>query len=76
LPATGLDASFVIAERAREQVASQAGIVRRLTLSAGLASFPDHGHDAQALMRCADTALYAAKHAGRDRSERYVANGN
>jgi diguanylate cyclase (GGDEF)-like protein len=75
LPATGPDASFAIAERAREQVAAQASVGRRLTLSAGLATFPDHGHDAEALMRCADMALYAAKHAGRDRSERYAANG-
>jgi diguanylate cyclase (GGDEF)-like protein len=71
LPGSGPDASFVIAERAREQVALQARVGTRLTLSAGLASFPDDCGDAKALMRCADSALYAAKRAGRDRAERY-----
>jgi predicted signal transduction protein with EAL and GGDEF domain len=44
----------------------------RLTLSAGLASYPDDGQDAEALMRCADNALYTAKRAGRDRAARYA----
>jgi two-component system cell cycle response regulator len=70
LPGTGADASFVIAERAREQVAAQTSFDLRLTLSAGLATYPGDGQDVEALMRCADNALYAAKRAGRDRSER------
>jgi diguanylate cyclase (GGDEF)-like protein len=39
----------------------------RVTLSAGLASWPRHGRTPQELLRAADEALYAAKHAGRDR---------
>ncbi|MCM2269709.1 MAG: diguanylate cyclase [Thermoanaerobaculia bacterium] len=39
----------------------------RVTMSAGLAEFPTHGHSAQELLRAADEALYAAKNAGRDR---------
>ena len=38
-----------------------------LTVSIGLAAFPGGGNDAEAMLRAADTALYAAKHAGRDR---------
>ena len=72
LPGTGPDASFRIAERARENVANQTGVDHRLTLSAGLASYPDDGQDAEALMRCADNALYTAKRAGRDRAARYT----
>jgi diguanylate cyclase (GGDEF)-like protein/PAS domain S-box-containing protein len=33
--------------------------------SVGIAVFPEDGHDGAALMQCADTAMYAAKNAGR-----------
>ena len=39
-----------------------------LTLSAGAAPFPANGETREALIRAADTALYKAKHAGRDRT--------
>jgi diguanylate cyclase (GGDEF)-like protein len=39
----------------------------RVTLSAGVALFPDHGAEGPALLQAADSALYAAKKAGRDR---------
>ena len=38
-----------------------------ITLSIGVAIFPDHGDTADAVIRCADAALYLAKEAGRDR---------
>ncbi len=38
-----------------------------MTLSLGVAAFPQHGAAADALLRAADTALYRAKAAGRDR---------
>jgi diguanylate cyclase (GGDEF)-like protein len=38
-----------------------------ITISAGVAMFPDHGASAEALLKAADTALYRAKAAGRDR---------
>jgi diguanylate cyclase (GGDEF)-like protein len=38
-----------------------------ITISLGVAAFPDNADDADALLRCADDALYAAKQAGRDR---------
>jgi diguanylate cyclase (GGDEF)-like protein/PAS domain S-box-containing protein len=34
-------------------------------ISVGIATFPDHGEDADSLMRQADAAMYAAKHSGR-----------
>ncbi|WP_394690901.1 putative bifunctional diguanylate cyclase/phosphodiesterase [Hoeflea sp.] len=37
-----------------------------VTPSIGIASFPDHGEDAQSLMQRADLAMYAAKSAGRN----------
>lgn len=38
-----------------------------LSVSVGVASYPIHGADGEALLRAADQALYVAKRAGRDR---------
>lgn len=38
-----------------------------VTFSAGVAAYPEHGTTMQDLLRLADTALYRAKHDGRDR---------
>ncbi|MGL5194630.1 MAG: diguanylate cyclase domain-containing protein [Chroococcales cyanobacterium] len=37
-----------------------------MTLSLGVASFPQHGKTGLAVLRAADVALYQAKAAGRD----------
>jgi diguanylate cyclase (GGDEF)-like protein len=37
-----------------------------ITISLGVAVYPQHGEDPKALLRAADKALYQAKHAGRD----------
>jgi len=39
----------------------------RLTVSIGVASYPDNGSDAESLIRSADKALYNAKRGGRNR---------
>lgn len=61
-----------VAERVRERVAAHdfadaAPRAGRLSVSIGVATFPDDCADAEALVRVADAALYAAKRAGRDR---------
>jgi len=38
-----------------------------LTVSVGVATFPNHGESAGLVLHAADTALYQAKHEGRDR---------
>jgi diguanylate cyclase (GGDEF)-like protein len=40
-----------------------------ITLSMGVAEFPRHGRNGDAVIRMADEALYRAKHGGRDRVE-------
>ena len=72
LPETSLDAALRRAEDIRLAIArlgpSYAGTpLRKITASLGIALFPDHGEDTDALLRVADMALYAAKGAGRDR---------
>lgn len=47
----------------RQGIASLAPV----TVSAGIAMFPEHGADAQTLLSAADRALYRAKAEGRDR---------
>jgi diguanylate cyclase (GGDEF)-like protein len=43
------------------------GVPRTVTISAGVAAYPDHGNTRDELVQAADTALYAAKQAGRNR---------
>jgi diguanylate cyclase (GGDEF)-like protein len=61
------DVAVEVAERIRARVASQEFPGRRITVSIGLAEFPDHGQTAEEVISCADEALYAAKRAGRNK---------
>ena len=50
---------------AEQPVVTRTGL-RHVTLSAGLACWPEHGEDLDQLMHRADSALYEAKHSGRN----------
>jgi diguanylate cyclase (GGDEF)-like protein len=54
----------MMATRIRVQAGGQ--LVGQITLSIGVAVFPDHGEDQDGLLRAADRALYQAKDAGRN----------
>ena len=54
-----------VAERARAAVV-RATLSTPLTISAGIAMFPQHGQGSMGLVGAADAALYAAKQAGRN----------
>ena len=74
---------LVLAEAALESAARRAEQIREavkgicvphkdlllgpVTVSIGVAAFPDHGSDGGTLLKSADTALYQAKREGRDR---------
>jgi diguanylate cyclase (GGDEF)-like protein/putative nucleotidyltransferase with HDIG domain len=70
LPETEQHAAYLLAERLRRAV-KEPGAAELPTVSFGVASFPTHAADAEALMHAADQALYAAKAMGRDRSVIY-----
>ncbi|HTJ79420.1 MAG TPA: GGDEF domain-containing response regulator [Rariglobus sp.] len=65
--AVGMAERMVAAMRAQRIVVAD-GAELTVTLSAGVAIFPVHGAEPAALIKAADKALYAAKHAGRDRA--------
>jgi two-component system cell cycle response regulator len=72
LPFTLHDGAKVKAERICQAVASfpfefaEHQPLKKLSLSVGVASFPEHGATAEELIAAADRALYAAKRAGRN----------
>ncbi|HZE09432.1 MAG TPA: diguanylate cyclase [Gemmatimonadaceae bacterium] len=59
-----------LAEHIRARVAAKKFMGRKMTLSIGVASFPEDADSAEALISIADEALYQAKREGRDRSIR------
>jgi len=66
---SGSDYAATVAARAIEAVAHPyeiEGNSVRITVSAGVSIYPDHGEDADSLMKSADLALYEAKEAGRN----------
>jgi diguanylate cyclase (GGDEF)-like protein len=78
LPGTDLEGAFNLAERVRTgierlEIPLPEGGVLRVTASFGAASIPESADDHPSLIAGADAALYAAKRAGKNRSERAVA---
>jgi diguanylate cyclase (GGDEF)-like protein len=66
---SGVDYAATAALRAIEAVSQTydiEGTTVSITTSAGVSIYPDHGEDADTLMKCADQALYEAKAAGRN----------
>jgi two-component system cell cycle response regulator len=70
LPETPLDGGLVVAEKIRTSIASKPfgseGEAISVTVSIGVACFPQHGSTAQTLLRAGDQALYEAKGRGRN----------
>ena len=76
LPGATLKAAHERAEQVRREVdamrVAYGGIALSLTVCAGIAAYPQHGETADALLDCADRALYQAKNGGRNRCVVYA----
>ena len=70
LPDTAIADALDTAEHIRARVAAKKFNGRKMTLSIGVASFPEDADDAEAIIAVADEALYQAKREGRDRTVR------
>jgi diguanylate cyclase (GGDEF)-like protein len=71
LPQTEIDGALVVAERMRQSVEQHdfpLAAAGTITVSLGVATFPDHADDAHSLIMASDRALYEAKRLGRNRT--------
>jgi diguanylate cyclase (GGDEF)-like protein len=76
LPQTDLEGAYNLAERVREGIEAleiprlDSRGVLKVTASLGVSALPDCASSGQELIAAADAALYEAKHAGKNRTER------
>lgn len=73
LPNTGVAGAIRLAEKIRQAVASEPfrveGAELNITVSVGVAAYPEHGSSGKDLVAAADAAMYRAKAGGRNRVE-------
>jgi diguanylate cyclase (GGDEF)-like protein len=69
LPSTNLESASAVAEKLRRAFFTHvfSGVSRPITVSIGVAAFPEHGTQRDTLVHSADKALYQAKLDGRNR---------
>ncbi len=75
LPETPLAKAEELAERICNQIAEHPFAIEedeklRITASIGIATFPEHAHSSEELLKIVDSAMYAAKDAGRNQVKR------
>jgi diguanylate cyclase (GGDEF)-like protein len=77
LPKTGLQGALLLGEKIRSAVDNTPFQVDsgplHITISVGVAAYPEHGDAGKALVAAADAAMYRAKAKGRNRVEHAVA---
>jgi diguanylate cyclase (GGDEF)-like protein len=69
VPETTGENALAVADKLRRMVETHSfpGVPRPVTISAGVAEFPAHGHSRDDVVKAADNALYASKQGGRNR---------
>ncbi len=80
LPKTGLAGALRLAEKLRVAVSEEPFVIDelslRITMSLGVAAYPEHGVKAKELVAAADAALYRAKSLGGNRVEHAKVGGH
>lgn len=83
LPGADYESALSVAERIRQAIAhrpfafvragneGESEVLVPITVSLGVAVLPDVGNSEESIVKAADSALYAAKHAGRNRTVTY-----
>ena len=77
LPGTSKDEARKLAERLKDMIeketssARQSIVPKKITVSVGVATFPDDADDKEKLIFCADGALYEAKRGGKNQVRVY-----
>ncbi|HTL70941.1 MAG TPA: diguanylate cyclase [Candidatus Eisenbacteria bacterium] len=77
LPGTSKEEALKMAERLREAIEKETGSAwsggpkRKITVSLGVAAFPEDADEKEKLIYCADAALYEAKRSGKNRVRAY-----
>jgi diguanylate cyclase (GGDEF)-like protein len=71
LPETDLEGAWAVAEEIRRRVNASTRLLRRLTVSLGIASMRGEQMETGTLVEQADSALYQAKNRGRDCTVRF-----
>ncbi|MCS7165807.1 MAG: diguanylate cyclase [Candidatus Calescibacterium sp.] len=74
LPNTSADKAFEIAERIRKEVSSRTfeNVPTVITISLGIATYPDHAKTIDELIKLADEALYYSKRTGKNKTTIYT----
>ncbi len=68
IPEAAQDAAYILSERIRKQLAElKLENMPPITISLGIATFPSDGRELEDLIKKADSAMYAAKRAGRNK---------
>jgi diguanylate cyclase (GGDEF)-like protein len=82
LPDANIEVSRMVAERIRHAVAHMSvasgtdKMLPSVTVSLGVAVYPDHGKSVDEVLQAADKALYDSKRGGRNRTTLYVVPGD
>ncbi len=73
LPETNEKGAFIHADRIRADIETTdiPGCGRNVTISGGIATYPANTNDTKTLIKLSDTAMYAAKNAGKNRIVNY-----
>lgn len=72
IPEADREAAYCMAERLRAKFSEiDLGELPNITISLGIAAYPDDGAEIEDLLKKADAAMYAAKQAGRNKAMKY-----